>query len=120
MICAYYFVVGGWVVKYASNFIVSGDFGSDPWEYFNAFVSDPVKPLIWSMALLIFTLVLLPLGTLLTCLIVPIAWKWKNYENELTNEGKFGHISTWDKIEICVIVPFFMLVVLLNVFGVIK
>lgn len=356
MICAYYFVVGGWVVKYAAHFIVSGDFGEDPWMFFNNFVSDPVKPLIWSMGLLLFTLVfllfgitnivekmakvmlpalfilliicgvyacfsaegaaeglkyyllpnfsnftvkvaadavtqvlfsvgigwalfvtlganlpksnnlrsdailvsfadtvaaiiagfviiptafgagvdvqkgpslifgvmtdifgrlpggrvigafffaalvfavisslfsfveitartfeihlgwgrkkglviygigmailnilvslgfgplsnwkipwlyvgsveyyglydwfdcfsgyvLLPLGTLLTCLIVPIAWKWKKYEKELTNDGKFGRISTWDKIEICVIVPFFMLVVLLNVFGVIK
>lgn len=356
MICAYYFVVGGWVVKYACHFIVSGDFGDDPWQFFNNFVSDPVKPLIWSMGLLLFTLVfllfgitnivekmakfmlpalfilliicgvyacfsadgaaeglkyyllpnfsnftvkvaadavtqvlfsvgigwalfitlganlpksnnlrsdailvsfadtvaaiiagfviiptafgagvdvqkgpslifgvmtdifgrlpggriigafffaalvfavisslfsfveitartfeihlgwgrkkgliiygigmailnilvslgfgplsgwkipwlyvgsteyyglydwfdcfsgyvLLPLGTLLTCLIVPMAWKWKNYEKELTNNGRFGRVSTWNKIEICVIVPFFMLVVLLNVFGVIK
>lgn len=64
--------------------------------------------------------VLLPLGTLLTCLIVPLGWKWKNYENEVTNNGEFGKISKWDKFEICVIVPFFMLIVLLNVFGVIK
>ena len=64
--------------------------------------------------------VLLPLGCLLTALIIPFGWKWKDYEKELTNDGKFGRITTMDKIQICVIVPFFMLVVLLNVFGVIK
>ncbi len=64
--------------------------------------------------------VLLPLGCIITCLIIPLGWKWKNYEKELTNDGKFGRISKWDKFEICVIVPFLMLVVLLNVFGVIK
>ena len=62
MICAYYFVVGGWVIKYASNFIISGDFGSDPWEYFNNFVSKPVEPLCWALGLLIFTIVMLFFG----------------------------------------------------------
>ena len=63
--------------------------------------------------------VLLPLGCLLTALI-PLAWGWDNYEKELTNDGKFGKITTWNKINLIVIVPFFMLIVLLNVFGVIK
>ena len=62
MICAYYFVVGGWVIKYAVNFIVSGDFGEDPWQYFNNFVSDPVEPLIWALGLLVFTIVFLFFG----------------------------------------------------------
>ena len=53
-------------------------------------------------------------------MIIPFGWKWKDYEKELTNDGRNGHISMIDKIQICVIVPFFMLVVLLNVFGVIK
>ncbi|MBQ0040897.1 MAG: sodium-dependent transporter [Clostridiales bacterium] len=62
MICAYYFVVGGWVIKYAVNFIVSGDFGSDPWQYFTDFTSSTVEPLVWALGLLAFTIIFLFFG----------------------------------------------------------
>lgn len=62
MICAYYFVVGGWVLKYGFHFLLSGDFGADPWQYFNNFIAKPVEPLIWTFGLLIFTLVFLLFG----------------------------------------------------------
>lgn len=62
MICAYYFVVGGWVLKYAWTFVASGDFGADPWQYFNTFVAKPVEPVIWALALLVFVLVFLVFG----------------------------------------------------------
>lgn len=62
MICAYYFVVGGWVIKYAANFIVSGDFGADPWQYFTDFTSSTVEPLVWALGLLAFTIVFLFFG----------------------------------------------------------
>ena len=43
----YYVVVGGWVAKYAFQYIVSGDFGSDKQVYFDTFTSSTIEPLIW-------------------------------------------------------------------------
>ena len=62
MICAYYFVVGGWVIKYAAHFIVSGDFGADPWQFFTDFTSSTAEPLVWALGLLVFTIVFLFFG----------------------------------------------------------
>lgn len=64
--------------------------------------------------------VLLPLGCLLVCIFTPLIWKWAEYEKELTADGRDGKLSLWNKIQICVIIPCFMLIVLLNVFGFIK
>lgn len=64
--------------------------------------------------------VLLPLGCLLTCFFVAVVWGWKDYENELTLGGRDGKINIWNKIVTYGIIPAFMLLVLLNVFGVIK
>ena len=37
LLCMYYVVVGGWVAKYAFQYIVSGDFGSDKQAYYDQF-----------------------------------------------------------------------------------
>lgn len=63
---------------------------------------------------------LLPLGCLLICIFTVKIWKWDRYEKELTMNGRDGRITIWNKINICVIIPFFMVIVLLNVFGFIK
>lgn len=64
--------------------------------------------------------VLLPLGCLLTCLFVWKIWGWKDYEKELTANMRDGKLTKWDKAMTVVVVPAFMLLVLLNVFGFIK
>lgn len=44
----YYVVVGGWILKYAVQFMISGGFGDDVTVYYNNFISKPVEPLIWA------------------------------------------------------------------------
>ena len=44
----YYVVVGGWILKYAVQFMISGGFGDDVMVYYNNFISKPVEPLIWA------------------------------------------------------------------------
>lgn len=63
---------------------------------------------------------LLPLGCLLVCIFTAKVWGWKGYEKELTADGRDGRLTVLDKLCTCVIVPVFMIIVLLNVFGVIK
>ena len=63
---------------------------------------------------------LLPLGCLLTCFFVWKVWGWEEYEKELTVDGRDGKLTTWNKFLIVFLVPLFMLIVLLNVFGFIK
>lgn len=63
---------------------------------------------------------LLPLGCLLTCVFVFSTWGWKDYEAELTLNGRDGKIRLWDKILLYGVIPTMMLIVFLNVFGVIK
>ncbi len=62
MINMFYVVVGGWVLKYAVQFIISGDFGDDAVEYYEGFVSSNVEPIIWTFILLAFVSVLLLFG----------------------------------------------------------
>lgn len=63
---------------------------------------------------------LLPLGCLLTCFFVWRKWGWKGYEKELTADGRDGKLTGWNKFLIVCLVPVFMLIVLLNVFGFIR
>ena len=63
---------------------------------------------------------LLPLGCLLTCFFVWRKWGWKNYEKELTANGRDGVLTWWNKFIIVFVVPMFMIIVLLNVFGFIQ
>lgn len=64
--------------------------------------------------------ILLPLGCWLICIFVAKVWGFKEYEKELTNDGKFGRITLYDKILTIVVVPAFMVIILMNVFGFIK
>ena len=63
---------------------------------------------------------LLPLGCLLTCFFIWKIWGWKDYEKELTVNGRDGKLHRWNKFLIVFLVPMFMIIVLLNVFGFIK
>ena len=45
---------------------------------------------------------------------------FKEYEKELTNDGKFGRVTLYDKILTCIVVPIFMVIIILNVFGFIR
>ena len=62
LINMYYVVVGGWVLKYAFQYIISGDFGSDKQAYFTDFTTSTVEPIIWAMILLAFVSILLLFG----------------------------------------------------------
>ena len=58
----YYVVVGGWVLRYAVQFIFVGDFGENPSVFFQNFTTDPVQPLLWALILLAFISVMLVFG----------------------------------------------------------
>ena len=62
LLCMYYVVVGGWVAKYAFQYIVSGDFGSDKQAYYDQFTSSAVEPIIWTLLLLALVSFLLYFG----------------------------------------------------------
>ncbi len=64
--------------------------------------------------------VLLPVGCLLISVFITKVWGLKEYEKELTAEGRDGKITKWDKFCICILAPVFMVIILLNVFGFIK
>ena len=64
--------------------------------------------------------ILLPLGCLLVCLFVSKVWGFEEYEKELTNNGKFERITLYDKILTYIVVPVFMVIIILNVFGFIR
>ena len=38
---------------------------------------------------------------------------FKEYEKELTNDGKFGRVTLYDKILTCIVVPIFMIIIIL-------
>lgn len=62
MINFFYVVVGGWVLRYALQFIFSGDFGENPNDFFQSFISDPIQPLIYSFIVLAIVVILLLFG----------------------------------------------------------
>ena len=66
--------------------------------------------------------VLLPLGCLLTCLFVAKVWGFDNYAKEIHKheKGEAKPLSAYDKALITVVIPLFMVIILLNVFGVLK
>ena len=61
--------------------------------------------------------VLLPLGCLLTAFYCCKVWGYKEYEKELTKNGRDGKLSTYDKVIMTVVVPVLTLIVILNCFG---
>lgn len=64
--------------------------------------------------------VLLPLGCLLTIFYCCKVWGYKEYEKELTKNGRDGILSKWDKFVMTIIAPALTLIVILNCFGFIK
>lgn len=64
--------------------------------------------------------VLLPLGCMLTSFYIVKVWGFKEYEKELTMDGRDGKISSIYKFMCAVIVPVMMLVIILYCFGLIK
>lgn len=103
------------------NIFVSLGFGpmSDfklPWVYFGSTAAYGLYD--WFDCFSAY--VLMPLGCILVCLFTWRVWKWKDYEAELTNGGRNGRVTAWDKICTCVMVPLCMVIVILNVFGFIK
>ena len=63
---------------------------------------------------------LMPIGCILVCVFIAKVWGFKNYEKEVTNNGKFGTVTTYEKILTVAVVPFFMIVILLTLFGILK
>lgn len=61
--------------------------------------------------------VLLPLGCLLMSVFCWKVWGWENLEKELTNNGKYGKLSKYDKVIISVVVPILTVIVILHIFG---
>ncbi len=64
--------------------------------------------------------ILLPVGVVLACIFVVRAWGFMHYEKELTNGGELKKVTTFEKVLITVIIPLFMILVFLNVFGFIQ
>lgn len=62
MINFFYVVVGGWVLRYTIQFIVSGDFGEQPGDFFQDFISDPIQPLIYDFIILAVVIIFLLFG----------------------------------------------------------
>ncbi|MFV0362790.1 MAG: sodium-dependent transporter [Suipraeoptans sp.] len=63
---------------------------------------------------------LLPAGCLLTCFYVVKAWGFKEYEKELTADGRDGKLGRFRQIASMIIIPILMIIILLNCFGFIK
>ena len=61
--------------------------------------------------------ILLPLGCLLTAFYCCKVWGYKEYEKELTQNGRDGKLSMYDKVVMTVVVPVLTLIVILNCFG---
>lgn len=62
MIDFYYMIVSGYVVKYAIAYICGAHFGADKEAYYNAFISDPVEPLIYGFGVIAITSIILGFG----------------------------------------------------------
>ena len=62
MINFFYVVVGGWVLRYAIQFILSGNFGEDPNWFYQRIISDPIQPLLYTFVVLFIVVGLLLFG----------------------------------------------------------
>ena len=114
----YYVVVGGWVLKYAFQYIISGDFGSDKQAYFTDFTTSTVEPIIWAMILLVFVSILLLFGITnlvekVTKIIMPILFLfliicgiWAIFVTDNAIEGlKYYLLPDFSKFSFTVIFP---------------
>lgn len=62
MIDFYYMIVSGYVVKYAIAYATGAHFGADKAAYYDAFISDPVEPLLYGFGVIVVTCVILGFG----------------------------------------------------------
>lgn len=62
MIDFYYMIVSGYVVKYAVAYATGAHFGGDKAAYYDAFISDPVEPLLYGFGVILVTCVILGFG----------------------------------------------------------
>ena len=62
IIFPYYCVIGGWVTKYTAVYLTGGAGEAAEEDYFNSFISTTGEPLIWMLAFLILTFVIVLLG----------------------------------------------------------
>lgn len=53
MLDMYYVVVGGYVLKYAINYLLGINFGNDVAMYYNNYISNPILPLLYTGSLLL-------------------------------------------------------------------
>lgn len=58
----YYSVIGGWVAKYFADFLIGHGPQTAADEYFNAFVSDTISPVVWLCVFIGATAVIVALG----------------------------------------------------------
>lgn len=109
LIDMYYIIVSGYVLKYAIQFLISGNFGSDSLTYYTNFISDPIEPLIYAGVLMIVTVVLLSFGITelvekVTKVIMPLLFVllvgcgiWALFISEGAIDGlKFYLIPNWE------------------------
>lgn len=64
--------------------------------------------------------ILLPLGCLFTAFFCVKIWGFKEYELELTQNGRDGRLNLFSKIDIGIIIPILTIIVVLNCFGIIS
>lgn len=62
IVLSYYSVVGGWVMKYVWVYLTGGNLGGDAGAFYQQFVSNPVEPLIWHVAFLAITVLIVIQG----------------------------------------------------------
>lgn len=62
MIDFYYMIVSGYVVKYAIAYMTGAHFGADKAAYYDAFISDPVEPLVYGFGVIAVTCLILGFG----------------------------------------------------------
>ncbi|WP_077391111.1 sodium-dependent transporter [Mobilibacterium timonense] len=62
MICFYYMIVSGYILKYTVAFFTGADFGTDKAAYYFNFISRPLEPLIYGAIILTFTVFVLTKG----------------------------------------------------------
>ncbi|MDR1018151.1 MAG: sodium-dependent transporter [Lachnospiraceae bacterium] len=62
MIDMYYIIVSGYVLKYAVQYLVSGNFGKDNGVFYTNFISSPVAPIIYAAILMAVIVLLLSFG----------------------------------------------------------
>lgn len=61
IILSYYSVVGGWVLKYLSDFVFQ-IVHTDPVSYFEEFVAQPVEPILWHLLFMVITVLVVMAG----------------------------------------------------------